>query len=244
MIYRKNRMLADWKTTAALVGLAWPGAPLLAQEFPNSPVPSPEIGTAAPSRVQIDAPITAPVPGTDCQPSFRERLIQRKRRLQEKLLGYPEEFEEPPLGLFAQSHVMAQVANGQAAQMILHRYDFIDGTDRLNLSGKDHLTWIAARLPENFFPVVIERTPNMPGLDELRRKIVLRELCLCGFPIPAERIVIGPAIAVDLRGSEAIEIYESLLVHTRNGGSDAGAGSSGGGARSDSGAGRTPASPR
>jgi hypothetical protein len=61
------------------------------------------------------------------------------------------------------------VANGEAARMVLYRYDFEDGSPMLNARGLDELARIAALLPQNFYPLVVERTPCDPGLAEARK---------------------------------------------------------------------------
>jgi hypothetical protein len=95
--------------------------------------------------------------------------------------------------------------------MVLHRFDFVEGSNRLNLHGKDELARIACSLPRNPYPLIIERTPDAPGLAEARRLAVLNELERGSFPVPPERIVIGPSLANDLRGGEAQIIHRSLL---------------------------------
>jgi len=136
---------------------------------------------------------------------------QCKRHLQEWALGYPEEFNEWPLGASLYAHGRAQVANGNAARMVFYHYDFVEGTNQLNVRGRDKLVKVAQMLPATFFPVVIERTPSTPGLDEQRRAGLLAELSGSRFPIPPERVVIGPPIAAGLTGYEAIFVYGNQL---------------------------------
>jgi hypothetical protein len=130
-----------------------------------------------------------------------------KRVLQECALGYPEEFNEWPLGSSLYAHGRTQVANGNAARMVFYHYDFIEGTPRLNVRGRDKLAKMVPMLPATFNPVVVERTPTTPGLDEQRRAVLLAEMSGSRFPIPPERIVIGPPISAGLTGFEAVFIY-------------------------------------
>jgi hypothetical protein len=134
-----------------------------------------------------------------------------KRKLQEWALGFPEEFNEWPLGSSLYAHGRTQVANGNAARMVFYRYDFIDHTSQLNTRGRDKLAKISQLLPSTFCPVVVERTPATPGLDEERRATLLGELSGSNFPVPPERIVIGPPIAAGLTGPEAVLLYGSQL---------------------------------
>jgi hypothetical protein len=136
-------------------------------------------------------------------------------RLQDCFLGYPEEFRSPPLGYFLHQNFRTEVANADAAFMVLYQYDFVDGGTALNVHGQDKLARIAALLPRNFAPVVIERLPCAPGLAEARRLAVLDELAHGPFPVPPERVVVGPPIAGGLNGVDAAHVYENLLIQTQ-----------------------------
>jgi hypothetical protein len=105
-------------------------------------------------------------------------------------------------------HIQTQVANGVAARMTLYDFDFERGGTRLNYRGRDRLRQIAALLPHNEFPVVLERLPFAPDLAEARRLAVLNELAEMA---PPDRVVVGPPLAVPLRGVEASAIYDNLL---------------------------------
>ncbi|MGZ5977222.1 MAG: hypothetical protein ACXWNX_07070 [Isosphaeraceae bacterium] len=111
------------------------------------------------------------------------------------------------------------MANGLAARMVFYHYDFVNGTSQLNLRGRDKLAAVAATLPTTFFPVVVERTPTEPGLDQSRRSVLLTELAQGSFPVPAERVVIGPRIANGMTGFEAERvIYRRQLSNLASGG--------------------------
>jgi hypothetical protein len=172
------------------------------------------------SVVQPSRPVTAPSISSPAGCSCGElhgvsrwwwHKTQCKRRLQECALGYPEEFNEWPLGSSLYAHGRTQVANGNAARMVFYHYDFVDGSSQLNVRGRDKLARVAQSLPVTFFPVVIERTASTRGLDEQRRVGVLAELSGSRFPIPPERVVIGPPIAAGLAGYEAIYVYGNQL---------------------------------
>jgi hypothetical protein len=150
-----------------------------------------------------------------------------KRQLQDHFLGYAEEFNEWPLGAALYGHARTQAGNGQAARMVFYHYDFIDGTSQLNLRGRDKLAAVANVLPTSFFPVVVERTPTEPGLDASRRSTLLAELGRGSFPVPAERVVIGPSIANGMTGVEPMLIYARELSNLGSGGAIGGAGATG-----------------
>ncbi len=199
--------------------IAGTGAPAAtAQEAPaaSAPLPAPTLPGAVTEGVSRRAPLTRhprpspPPPGT-CTCGDRRGLsrwrwhrTQCKRHLQEHFLGYAEEFNEWPLGEALYAHGRTQAANGLAARMVFYQCDFVDGTSQLNVRGRDKLATVAATLPTTFFPVVIERTPTVPGLDQSRQSpALLTELAQAKFPVPAERVVIGPRIANGMTGVEA-----------------------------------------
>jgi hypothetical protein len=130
-----------------------------------------------------------------------------------------------------------QVANGDAARMALYQYDFVEGGDALNFHGKDKLARIAAMLPTNFCPIVIERLPCTPALAEARRIVVLNELAHGSFPVPGERVVVGAPIPAGLSGREGEIIYQNLLDQTRQQRQMGGQGGAGGAGRGGQGMG-------
>src|SRR5262249_13751966 len=146
------------------------------------------------------------------------------RYLQECFLGLPEEFKPAPLGESVAQHYLAHVANGNASRMVLYQYDFVCDTAVLNQRGNDQLARMASWLPNNAFPIVIERTPWEPALAEARRLGVLEALAESPFPVPPERVVIGPQLATGLQGVEAELIYRNLLRQTLTQGTQGGLG--------------------
>jgi hypothetical protein len=138
--------------------------------------------------------------------------------LQAQGLGYPEEFNEWVFGRSVYANEKTQVTNATAAQMIFYDYDFVGDTAELNLRGRDKLAAIGPQLASNFFPLVIERTPRVPGLDEARRVAVFNRLAGGPFRIPAERVVIGPPIAFGRMGIEAILVDRNRAGSVASGG--------------------------
>src|SRR5262249_32037411 len=127
----------------------------------------------------------------------------------------------PPLGYVIGLHFRTQVENAVAARMTLYDYDFICGTEQLNMRGKDRLFQIALLLGHNTHPLVIQRTPHAPLLAEARRLAVLHALSQCPVPVPPERVVIGHPLAVPLQGWEAQAIYLNLVRTIVSGGAGA-----------------------
>jgi hypothetical protein len=210
--------------------IAGTGAPAATAQEAQAPLPAPTLPVPATEGVlptgPFDSPPTAVPPAGTCTCGNRRGLsrwrwhrTQCKQYLQEHFLGYAEEFNEWPLGEALYAHARTQVANGLAARMVFYHYDFVDGTSQLNLRGCDKLAAVAATLPTTFFPVVVERTPTEPGLDQSRRLTLLTQLAQGSFPVPAERVVIGPRIANGMTGFEAERvIYRRQLSNLASGG--------------------------
>jgi hypothetical protein len=183
---------------------------------------------SAPSEAQEMGPLPGPpvmtTPPNGCMCGERHGLgrwwwhrMHCKRHLQEHFLGYPEEFNEWPLGASLYAHGRTQVANGKEAQMVFYDYDFIGGTTRLNDRGRDKLARIAAELPTGFSPVIVERTTRTPGLDQGRRLALLSEFNRGSFPVPAERVVVAAPLPNGLQGQESNVMYANQLQSLQNG---------------------------
>jgi hypothetical protein len=208
-----------------LVGLLIAGTGAAQTRAQDAPAPvAVGDGLVSGDPVYSQAP-AVPAPGT-CTCGDRHGLsrwrwhrTQCKRLLQEHLLGYAEEFNEWPLGACVDAQARTQATNGLAARMVFYHYDFEEGTSQLNVRGRDKLAAVAATLPTTFLPVVVERTPRAPGLDSSRRSVVLAQLAQGNFPVPPQRVVIGPGIAHGMTGVESNVIFLRQLSSLGSGGS-------------------------
>ena len=200
------------------IGLAGEAAAQLQRVPPPQPANGPQAaGSPAPGAA---APNPALVP--DCNKPrgpIRARLHRAhcKRCLEEKLLGFREEFNEWPLGAALYANCRAQVANGEAAMMTLYEYDFVGGTKTLNIRGMDKLREIKAMLPTNFAPVLVERTPARPTLAEARRAMVLSALSSGEFPVPAQRVMVGKPVPIGRGGGEATILSMNQMMGVMSG---------------------------
>jgi hypothetical protein len=213
------RLVAPPDAPQAAEGLATPGGGYA----PATPAPDGPPGDpgCAPDGGAADAgEAGAGEAGAPFRPSLCRRCLYW---LQDCFLGYPEEFKAPPLGHWVYAAYKTHVANADAARMVLYRYDFLDGSDVLNPRGKERLAQIAALLPRNFSPVVVEGGCG-PALDEARRLAVLGFLGQGPFPVPPERVVVGGPLAVPLSGPEAVLVYRNLIFQTQRQGVQAGLG--------------------
>lgn len=242
-------LAATWRSPAAAQEVSGPvppppGAMTSAAAGPGVVPPRPPGGPVeyaapgpAPTLIMPTPPPSYTRTGQERVGGWRWHWFESRRKHQEKYLGYPEEFNEWPLGRSVYAHAGTQVNNGAAARMFFYDYDFVDGTAELNLRGCDKLAVIGAQLPTNFFPVVIERTPKAPGLDQTRRLAILARLAGGPFPVPAERVLIGPPMATGRMGIEAIVVEQNRLGTVATGGAllgGAGAGTSVGASALDS----------
>jgi hypothetical protein len=204
--------------TAGALIVTGAGVPAQAQEVPQ---PRPPARQEVPEDAAVQAPRCPARPLT-----WWER---HKLRLQECVVGFPEEFKAPPLGESVYAFYRAHVANGEAGRMVLYQFDFCEGRPDLTLRGHDRLAVIADLLLHNHFPVVIERTPWNPAVAEARRLAVINEFAHLGLPIAPERVVIGVPVANGLAGMEALAVYQNMLMQTQGGATQSSIAGGGGG---------------
>jgi hypothetical protein len=141
-----------------------------------------------------------------------------------------------PVGSVNRAHYHTMETNGEAADFVIHRNEFVRNTAELTPYGKDHIVEIAARMPSTPFPVVIERTENNsdPERDEHRRMIVARVLSDFGVPEADQRTLVAPAYGRGINSREGEIDYFQVLYGGRNGNAGgfgaggAGAGGAGG----------------
>jgi hypothetical protein len=142
---------------------------------------------------------------------FSPRTVAKGKPIARGSLLHTANWPDTPLGYSVALHSETQIANAAASRMILHDYDFVPGTSALNDRGKDRVLRIAALLPHNRFPVVVERLPYAPALAEVRRRTVLAGLAAASGGVAPERVVVGRPASVPLQGPEAELIYMNLL---------------------------------
>ena len=158
---------------------------------------------------------------------WHEKCALWKAEQQYKWWGYPEEFEELPLGMHLEAARNVQIAKGQAARMVLYDYDFVEGSDKLNSRGQRQLYKIGTLMACNGSPIIVEWGQDTPKLDQARRLMVMGMLSSNGFAVSPERVQVGSPLAVGLRGVEATIIQQRQLSNTSSGGVNAAVGSGG-----------------
>ncbi|SFH81257.1 hypothetical protein [Planctomicrobium piriforme] len=124
-----------------------------------------------------------------------------------------------PLGSTVRAHDQVMQTNGEAADFILYRLDFVGQTSELTPDGKDHILEIAARMRSAPFPVIVEREPNNsdPELDALRRNLVAQILYDLGNQDAQQRTVVGTPYGPGYWGMPAQMMYYQYIGNFGNG---------------------------
>lgn len=135
---------------------------------------------------------------------------------------YRATYPAAPLGSLSDPVWQNQEMNAEFSDFVIHEHEFEQQPDRLNTSGEDHVTQIAARLLQGEeATVVVERSMSSPRpdtehqypvhanpeLDMRRRDLVVRSLLAMGVSDADQRVVVAPAFAQGLTGNEAEAAY-------------------------------------
>jgi hypothetical protein len=188
---RKSEAHFPWKHLAGALILAGSPSILDAQE-PTDPVPCAKKGRI-------------------------HRLLHKSAHtLQDKFIGYPETFVEPRLGHYLVEQMSVQVAKADLHRFTLYRSDFLPDSSLWSPHGASRFNVMFSRLKSWPGPIVIEWTPDRPGLAEKRRAAVLATLEKFGAPTPPERVVIGPSPYPGGQGSESANYYGNQLNRSQN----------------------------
>ncbi len=136
--------------------------------------------------------------------------------VQDKFVGYPNAFAEPPMGYYVNEQMAVQSAKANTHRFTLYRSDFLPGTSLFSPSGASRFNIMATRIPGWMGPIMIEWTPDNPALAEERRVALLETMQKAGMPVLAERVVIAPSPYPGARGVEAVNHNGNTIM--RNGG--------------------------
>lgn len=133
------------------------------------------------------------------------------RAVHEDFIGDPDLFVEAPVGTSVRETYATMRAKASPHRFTLYRSDFLADSTALSPAGYDRMARMGACLNGWLGPVVVEWTPDRPGLSEARREAVLAAFNGSGRPVGAERVVIGPAAATGLMGTDAANNYQILI---------------------------------
>jgi hypothetical protein len=122
-----------------------------------------------------------------------------------------------PLGSTVRAHYQVMQTNGEAADFIFHRHEFVAQTSELTPDGKDHVLEVAARMRSAPFPVLVERSENNsdPELDAHRRNLIAQILTDLGNPDAQNRTVVSTAYGP---GYNAMQAEPTYYQHVLRGG--------------------------
>ena len=165
----------------------------------------------APAPAPVPAGYQPPPPKVVCEEGpVRRAAGHTWRAIQNNFVGYPEEFIEPPLGFYKREIFSVMKAKADPHRFTLYKTDFLAGTSRLSPNGATRFNLIANRLRTTPLPVIIEGSPDQPGLAESRQAAVFALLQGTGLPVIPERVVIAPSIYPGLLGTDAANNYNAM----------------------------------
>jgi hypothetical protein len=167
---------------------------------------------AAEGQEPVPAP---PAPPAQAPPRrigpIRRAIRHVGRTVHEDFIGDPDLFAEPPLGASLYGTIAVMRAKAEPHVYTLYRSDFLVDAPALTPVGIGRMDRINRTLRGWCGPVIIEPTPDKPGLAESRRDAVIAALQQGGNPVGPERVVIGPPVAPGLLGTDAGNNYATLI---------------------------------
>jgi hypothetical protein len=171
----------------------------------------------APDATGTATAAAAPTPAPVCE---RRGPIHRlfhhsAHTMQDKFIGYPDTFAEPPLGFYLTEQLTLQVGKADPHRFMLYRSDFLAGTNILSPIGASRFNIMTKRVSAWPGPVTIEWTPDQPAVAEARRQSVLAMLQQTGHPIIPERVVIGPSAYPGALGIEPANFYNNMTIRSQ-----------------------------
>ncbi|MDR3636386.1 MAG: hypothetical protein P4L84_21465 [Isosphaeraceae bacterium] len=186
--------------------------------------------------------------GVICQPAgtpIRNAVRHTGRALQDGLIGYPNEFYEPPVGAYINANFNTMRAKANPHRFMLYRSDFLAGSNQFSPVGAARFNLMASRLGAWTGPVVIEWSPDEVGLAEARRATVVSTFQRGGIPVAPDRVVIAPTPYTGGLGADSANYYNIMISrdatapsnYTYSPTSASGFGGGGGGGSSGGGAG-------
>jgi hypothetical protein len=143
---------------------------------------------------------------------IRRAFQKTGRALKDNFIGYPQEFVEPPMGFTLSETFGTMKGKANIHRFTLYRSDFLDGSDKLSPGGATRFNIMASRVTGWLGPIVIEWSPDEPGLAESRRAAVAALFQASNLPVIPDRVVIGPSPYPGLLGTDAANNYNVLII--------------------------------
>lgn len=123
------------------------------------------------------------------QPVYHRNWFRRSHTRMPHFIKLPP-VEPPAVGENLNTFWAIQIANGEAARMVLYHFDFVPGQPELTARGTRQLSKFADMLQQTPHSLMLQPSPEQPRLDELRRDHVLNALAMMDVHVPEERIII------------------------------------------------------
>ena len=172
---------------------------------------------ALPAAAQAQVPVEYNGQAVACSRQGRlHRLFHHSAHtIEDKFIGYPENFVEPPLGAYINEQFAVQVAKADRHRFTLYRSDFLPGTNLFSPAGASRYNIMATRMPGWVGPITIEWTPEQPALAQAHRQAIVERLIKAGQPIVADRVVIAPSPYPGAMGIEATNNLNNTIVRSQ-----------------------------
>jgi hypothetical protein len=160
--------------------------------------------TASPSGAQVPGDSASPSPVCNRRGRIHRLFHHSAHALQDKFVGYPDTFIEPPLGFYVNEQLAVQVGKADTHRFTFYRSDFLPGTNLFSPAGASRFSIMSTRIPSWMGPITVEWVPDQPALAEERRQAVLEAMQRAGRPLLADRVVIGPSPYPGAMGVDAV----------------------------------------
>jgi len=161
------------------------------------------------------AAMPAPAPACERRGPIHRLFHHTAHTMQDKFIGYPDAFVEPPLGFYLNEQLNLQLAKADSHRFMLYRTDFLPGTNVLSPIGASRFNIMIKRVGAWPGPVTIEWTPDQPAVAEARRHAVVAMLQHAGQPIIPERVVVGPSPYPGGMGIEPANFYNNMTIRSQ-----------------------------
>ncbi len=197
------------KTTTQVARWSWIAGILLL-----SPSPAPAQTPAEPQGQPLAEPLSQ-APACNRRGRLHRLFHHSAHTLQDKFIGYPENFAEPPLGYYIKEQFAVQVTKADPHRFTLYRSDFLPGTNLFSPVGASRYNIMATRMPGWVGPITVEWTPEQPELAGVRRQAIVDLLRKSGQPILADRVVVGPSPYPGEIGIEATNNFNNMVTRSQ-----------------------------
>jgi hypothetical protein len=173
------------------------------------------LAPATSARAQTPVDPAAPAPACTKTGRLHRLFHHTAHTVQDKFIGYPDNFVEPPLGNYVGEQLAVQVAKADPHRFTLYRTDFLPGTNLFSPIGASRYNIMATRMPGWVGPITIEWTPDEPDLAEMRRLAIVDTLLKSGQPALAQRVIIAPSTYPGAMGVEAINNFTNTVTRAQ-----------------------------